>query len=182
MANFSHYLELEDVINLPTLERCDKLATKLRASAKPSGGGAAHLPMLTALGHADQQLSLQGSGRRAGGVPRDLLVQAASEDRKWVLAAQAGHALYAAGNMSGALQALFTGEIAARPDLGPSTLARMLLFGKIKTTDLDDSAYAWIDDVIPRAPDYIGERVMHGFIQDGDLDAEDKCTLRLTEF
>eukprot|EP00966_Prymnesium_polylepis_P151384 3498014-Prymnesium_polylepis.1 len=58
--------------------------------------------------------------------------------------------------MSGALQALFTGEIASHPNLGPSTFARMLLFGKIKTTDLGDSSYSWIDDVTPRAPDYIG--------------------------
>ena len=173
MDNFGHYLELEDVINLPALERVDKLATKLRASTRPSGGGMRHLPSVTALGPADLQLAQQGSGRRAGGVPRDLIVQAASEDRKWVLASQAAHGPYLAGDYNGALQCLFTGEIAAAPGLGPSTLARMILFGKIKTSDVGDSAYSWIDDVVPRIPDYIGERVMYGFIEDGDLDPED---------
>ena len=183
VGHFSHYLELEEVIDLPAFERCDKLAVKLRASAKPGLGGGGHLPTLTALGQQDLSHAAQGSSRRtAGGVPRDLIVQAASEDRKWVLASQAAHRLYLAGDTSGALQALFTGEISTEPNLGPSALARMLLFGKVRTSDLGDSSFSWIDDIKPKVPDYIGERVMHGFIQDGDLAPEDRCTLHLNDF
>ena len=181
--NFSHYLELEDVRELPAPARCTRLESKLRASAKPTsaGGGAQFTTSHPALGQ-DQPLSHKDSGRRVGGVPRDLIVKACAEDRRWAIGAQTAYALYKANDFTGALQVLFTGKAARHPNLGPSTLARMLLFGKIKVSDLDDSAYAWIDDVIPRIPDYLGERVLHGFIEDGELGAEDKCILRLTEF
>eukprot|EP00966_Prymnesium_polylepis_P282006 6516763-Prymnesium_polylepis.1 len=41
-------------MNLSAIDRCDRLAVKLWASAKPSGGGMGHLASLTALGPADQ--------------------------------------------------------------------------------------------------------------------------------
>eukprot|EP00966_Prymnesium_polylepis_P188925 4377455-Prymnesium_polylepis.2 len=63
--------------------------------------------------------------------------------------------------MSPQPRVLFTGKAVGHPNVGPSTLARMLQFGRIKTANLPDPEMSWIDNVIPRIPEYIWAQVLH---------------------
>ena len=113
---------------------------------------------------------------------RQLVADAAATDDKWVRAEATARALYKRGDYNGALQTLFTGKAVGHPNLGPSTLARMLLFGRVKTSDLPDPEHRWIDSVIPRIPEYIGSQVLHAYVADGDMRQEDQRSVPLNEF
>eukprot|EP00966_Prymnesium_polylepis_P086746 2007898-Prymnesium_polylepis.1 len=94
----------------------------------------------------------QQSSRGSSAVHRQLIAEAAAIDNKWVQGEASARLLYTSGKYNDALQGLFTGNSVWHPNLGPSTLARILLFGRIKTADLPDPETSWIDNVIPRIP------------------------------
>ena len=179
VQKYDPWLSLEETKLLAPATRSERVAAKLRSETRAAGGAGAgytHAPLEL---HPQQH---QSTARSGGAVHRQLIADAAATDDKWVRAEATARALYRRGDYNGALQTLFTGKAVGHPNLGPSTLARMLLFGRVKTSDLPDPEHRWIDSVIPRIPEYIGSQVLHAYVADGDMRPEDQRSVPLNEF
>ena len=179
VQKYDPWLDLEDTKQLPPNVRSERVAAKLRSETRAAGGGGAGYPQHMLELQPQQQ---QQASRGSGAVHRQLIAEAAAIDNKWVQGEASARRLYKSGDYNGALQVLFTGTSVWHPNLGPSTLARMLLFGRIKTSDLPDPEMSWIDNVIPRIPEYIGSQVLRAYVADGDLNAKDQRSVPLHEF
>ena len=180
VQKYDPWLSLEETKQMLPATRSERVAAKLRSETRAAGGAGAGYTQAPLELHPQQQQ--QPTMRSGGAVHRQLIADAAATDDKWVRAEASARALYKRGDYNGALQTLFTGKAVGHPNLGPSTLARMLLFGRVKTSELPDPEHRWIDNIIPRIPEYIGSQVLHAYVADGDLKPEDQRSVPLNEF